>query len=105
RVKRAGDKAVAAWARRNATTLRQLAGQVSMLDDLGDTGRTSATNLGAALGTDDPADLLDPLAATRPHLTGPHPGIAEQVTEIGERSDQVRRNAINTRRQTYDERR
>lgn len=70
RDRRAADKAVAAWARRHATTLRQLAGQVSTLDDLGDTGgQASATALGAALGTNDPAELLKPLTAT--HHTSP----------------------------------
>jgi hypothetical protein len=106
RDRRAADKAVAAWARRHATTLRQLAGQVSTLDDLGDAGgQASATALGAALGTNDPADLLTPLAATHPHLTGPHPGIANQVTEITDQTDEVRRNAINTRRHPNNEQR
>ena len=105
RDRRAADKAVAAWARRHATTLRQLAGQVSTLDDLGDTGgQASAAALGAALGTNDPADLLKPLAATHYHLAGPHPGIADQVTEIGDQTDEVRRNAINIRRHPDNER-
>jgi hypothetical protein len=103
RGKRAGDKAVAAWARRNAATLRQLSSQVSTLDDLGDAGQARAAELGTALGTEDPADLLKPLAATRRHLTRPHPGIAEQVGEVDEHTDQVRRDAIANRHRGSDE--
>src|SRR6476469_7102321 len=50
RDRRAGDRAVADWARSNAAVLRQLAGQVSALD-----------GLGAALGEDDVTTLLPPL--------------------------------------------
>src|SRR5690242_4362334 len=39
RDRRAGDRAVADWARRNAGVLRQLAGQVSALDGLDAAGR------------------------------------------------------------------
>src|SRR4051812_41152100 len=42
RDRRAGDRAVADWARRNAAVLRQLAGQVSALDDLDAAGREGA---------------------------------------------------------------
>ncbi len=41
RERRAGDRAVADWARRNSAILRQLAGQVEALDGL-DTGRRKA---------------------------------------------------------------
>ena len=42
RDRRAGDRAVADWARRNSAILRQLAGQVSALDGLGPGGRETA---------------------------------------------------------------
>ncbi|NBH12598.1 HSP18 transcriptional regulator, partial [Amycolatopsis sp. SID8362] len=52
----------------------------------------------AALGDDDPATLLPPLAAARPHLTGEHAGLAERVGEIAEHTDQLRRDAAGHRR-------
>ncbi|MEV6871755.1 HSP18 transcriptional regulator [Amycolatopsis sp. NPDC051128] len=98
RDRRAGDRAVADWARRNSAILRQLAGRVSALDGLGPAGQESANRLGAALGDDDPATLLPPLAAARPHLTGPHSGLAEQLGEITEQTDRLRRDAAGNRR-------
>src|SRR3954464_15112396 len=79
---RAGDRGVAGWARRHSPILRQLAGRVSALDGLGPAAQESADRLGAALGDDDPSTLLRPLAAARPHLTGAHAGLAEQLGEI-----------------------
>jgi hypothetical protein len=98
RDKRAGDRAVAEWARRNAGSLRKLAGQVSALDGLGATAQNSADRVGDALGTDDPADLLSPLAATHPHVAGHHQGLADQLTAIAEHTDRLRRDAANQRR-------
>jgi hypothetical protein len=98
RDRRAGDRAVADWARRNSAILRQLAGRVSALDGLGPAGQESANRLGAALGDDDPATLLPPLAAARPHLTDAHSGLAEQVGEISEQADRLRRDAAGNRR-------
>jgi hypothetical protein len=97
RDRRAGDKAVAEWARRNAATLRQLACQVSALGDLGADGQTSVDRLGAALGTDDPVDLLQPLVAAQQHLAGPHPRFAARLGEIGRHTDQLRRDAVSAR--------
>ncbi|MEQ0558170.1 HSP18 transcriptional regulator [Amycolatopsis sp. NEAU-NG30] len=98
RDRRAGDRAVADWARRNSAILRQLAGRVSALDGLGPAAQESADRLGAALGDDDPASLLSPLAAARPHLTGTHAGLAEQLGEISEHTDRLRRDAAGNRR-------
>jgi len=98
RDRRAGDRAVADWARRNSAILRQLAGRVSALDGLGPAGQESANRLGAALGDDDPATLLPPLAAARPHLTDAHSGLAEQLGEISEQTDRLRRDAAGNRR-------
>ncbi|RSM40753.1 DUF3156 domain-containing protein [Amycolatopsis balhimycina DSM 5908] len=91
RDRRAGDRAVADWARRNSAILRQLAGRVSALDGLG----PAADRIGAALGDDDPARLLPPLAAAQPHLTG---ALAEQLGEISAHTDQLRRDAAGNRR-------
>jgi hypothetical protein len=93
RDRRAGDRAVADWARRNSVILRQLAGRVSALDGLGPAAQESADRLGAALGDDDPATLLPPLAAARPHLTGDHAGLAEQLGQISDETNRLRREA------------
>jgi hypothetical protein len=93
RDRRAGDRAVADWARRNSVILRQLAGRVSALDGLGPAAQESADRLGAALGDDDPATLLPPLAAARAHLTGDHAGLAEQLGQISDETNRLRREA------------
>ncbi|VVJ21473.1 hsp18 transcriptional regulator [Amycolatopsis camponoti] len=101
RDRRAGDRAVAGWARRNSGILRQLAGRVSALDGLGPAAQESADRLGAALGDDDPATLLPPLAAARPYLADHHAGLAEQLGEISEKADRLRRDAAGQRRAKY----
>lgn len=93
RDRRAGDRAVADWARRNSASLRRLAGRVSALNGLGPAAQESADRLGEALGDDDPATLLRPLAAARPHLTADHAGLADELGEISEETDRLRRNA------------
>ncbi|WP_370965049.1 HSP18 transcriptional regulator [Amycolatopsis sp. cg9] len=97
RDRRAGDRAVADWARRNSADLRRLAGQVSALDGLSPAAQESADRIGAALGDDDPATLLPPLAAARPHLADDHAGLAERVGEIAEHTDRLRRDAAGRR--------
>ncbi|MCU1680538.1 MAG: hypothetical protein JWQ81_1277 [Amycolatopsis sp.] len=93
RARRAGDRAVADWAREHTAALRALAGQVSALEDLGTAAQKRVTQLSEALGDDDPAALLRPLAATHPHLGDQHRHLAHQVGAITERTDQVRRDA------------
>ncbi|WP_069884986.1 type III effector protein, partial [Streptomyces luteocolor] len=65
---RAADRTTAAWARHNAADLRRLAGQITALTDLPAAARSPLGELHAALAHDDPADLIAPLTATRPHL-------------------------------------
>jgi len=98
RDRRAGDRAVADWARSNAAVLRQLAGQVSALDGLDAAGREGADRLGAALGEDDVTTLLPPLAAVRAHLPRDHAGLADRLGAISEHTDQLRRDAAGHRR-------
>lgn len=98
RDRRAGDRAVAEWARRNSAVLRQLAGQVSALDGLDAAGQASAARLGAALGDDDVTTLLPPLAAVRAHLTDDHAGLADRLGAISDHTDQLRREAAGNRR-------
>lgn len=100
RDRRAGDKAVAGWARDNAAGLRQLAGQIGALTDLGDDADADLAALHAALGRDDAADLLRPLTDTRDHLTTAHPALAEQVGAIGTSIAQVRAASDRARRPT-----
>jgi hypothetical protein len=98
RDRRAGDRAVADWARRNSAVLRQLAGQVSALDDLDTAAWESADRLGAALGDDDVTSLLPPLAAVSAHLARDHAGLAERLGAVSEHTDRLRRDAVGRRR-------
>jgi hypothetical protein len=66
RDKRAGDRAVAAWARDNAAILRQVAGQVSALPDLPNQARHHADLVGQALADNDPTTLLSPWPTRTP---------------------------------------
>ncbi|MFC4857117.1 HSP18 transcriptional regulator [Actinophytocola glycyrrhizae] len=98
RDRRAGDRAVADWARRNAAVLRGLAGQVSALDGLSTAARHSADRVGVALGDNDVTSLLPHLAAVRAHLNGEHAGLAGRLDAISEHTEQVRREAAGKRR-------
>lgn len=91
RDERAGDRAVAAWAREHASELRQIAGQVSGLAGLSSSGRRRARTLASSLTGDDPAALLDPLADMHGDLVGEHGGLAARVDEVGRRVRRVRR--------------
>jgi hypothetical protein len=97
RDRRAGDRAVATWARENAADLRQLAGQVTAVPDLPDRARTPLLH---ALGGNDAAGLLDPLAATRDHLAVDHPRLAADVDALATRTDHLRRTSDHQRRPT-----
>jgi hypothetical protein len=90
RDRRAGDRAVTAWARANSADLRQLAGQISALTDLGPDARPSLDRLHEALGGSDPAALIAVLAGTQEHLGSEHAALAERVTSVAERVDDVR---------------
>jgi hypothetical protein len=98
RDKRAGDRAVSAWARDNSSALRQLAGQIGALDHLDTAGQAHAAQVQDALGDDDAASLLSPLAATQPHLVAEHSTLADRLTAVSDHTDKVRRDAITTRR-------
>lgn len=90
---RAGERAVADWARRHAAELRELAVRVSTAPGLTAAGRRAVAALRAGLGSDDAADLLGPLDQMRTHLTGDHEALAEEVHDVGRRTDRVRRRA------------
>ncbi|HEX6247015.1 MAG TPA: hypothetical protein VFZ64_04030 [Nocardioidaceae bacterium] len=91
RDERAGDRAVSAWARDNASELRRIAGQVSSVSGLSRSGRRRARTLATSLTDDDPASLIEPLADMHPDLVADHTGLAEQVDEVGRQVRRVRR--------------
>ncbi|UVS81419.1 HSP18 transcriptional regulator [Actinokineospora sp. UTMC 2448] len=97
RDRRAGDRAVAEWARRNSAALRGLAGQVAAVDGLAGEARRG---IHEALGTDNPGDLLDPLSAAAAHLRGTHPGLADRIAEVAEQTARVRREISDERAAT-----
>jgi hypothetical protein len=100
RDQRAGDRAVANWARTNSATLRTLAGEVGSLDDLDVTAPHLTDDVRQALGNNDVTALLAPLAATHNHLleddTG-HVALTAKLEAIAQHTDQLRRNAITAR--------
>jgi len=98
RDRRAGERAVATWARANSAALRRLAGQISALDDLAPDARHDTERLDIALGANDAADLIDPLAGTGRHL-GAHHHLADQVASISAHTDQLRDDALRARRE------
>ncbi|MGW1675419.1 type III effector protein [Streptomyces sp. NPDC002324] len=79
---RAAERSTAARARRNAADLRRLAGQITALTDLPPCARRPVGELHAALAHDDPADLIAPLTATRPHLAAAHPDLAARLDTL-----------------------
>ncbi|MCQ8775021.1 type III effector protein [Streptomyces telluris] len=82
RERRAAERTTATWARHNAADLRRLAGQITALTDLPAAARQPISRLHAALAEDDPAALVNPLTATRPHLTTAHPDLAAQLDTL-----------------------
>ena len=90
RDERAGDRAVAAWARENAAELRQIAGQVSAASGLTRSGRRDAKTLAGELTGDDPATLIEPLADMRDHLVEEHATLAARVDAVGQSVRRVR---------------
>lgn len=98
RDQRAADRAVTTWARDNAAALRRLAGQIGALDDLAASAAPAVERLLDALGHHDPARLLAPLAATRPHLEANHPAIARRLDELSARTEQLRADSDRQRR-------
>lgn len=97
RDQRAGDRAVAVWARKNAAELRQLAGQVSGLADLTPAGRRDADRVHAELAGEDTATLIEPLATMRSHLTDGHTDLADRIGAVAQDAETQRRDAVDRR--------
>jgi hypothetical protein len=98
RDRRAGDRAVTVWARAHGADLRQLAGQISALTDLGPHAQASLDRLHEALGADDPAALVPLLAATREHLPPAHERLADRVAAVTRDTDRARDDSTQARR-------
>lgn len=95
RDRRAGDRAVTAWAADHAATLRALAAQVSSLPDLAPAAQHRADALHAALATPHPSDLLTPLDDAAPHLRAHHPALADRIDAVSAETAQIRRDSHN----------
>lgn len=90
RDRRAGDRAVAGWARQNSGLLRQLAGQVSALEGLAGPAQRRVDLVQHALVEDDPAALLSPLAGAHSYLQASHARLAEQIKSVTEETERLR---------------
>lgn len=90
---RAAERTVTTWARANAADLRVLASHVTTLTDLAPEARPALAALHAALGATDPADLMAPLAAVRPHLGVDHRDLATRLDALTRHTDQLRRDS------------
>jgi hypothetical protein len=90
RDRRAADRTVTTWARDNAADLRVLAAQITGLTDLSPQAGPAMTDLHAALGAADPADLVPPLMALRPHLSKRHGDLAFRLDAVHTRAEQLR---------------
>lgn len=98
RDKRASDRAVTDWARQNSAILRQLAGQVSAIDNLPEAAQQHVDLVQQALADNDAAALLPPLADALPRLLSTHPALAGQISAITEHTDQIRLDTQEQRR-------
>jgi hypothetical protein len=89
RDRRAGHRAVTQWANTNTADLRQLAGQVTALDDLDPSATAEVERLRDALGDKDATRLPALLADTHRHLSR-HPQLADQIDAVTDATDRVR---------------
>ncbi|MFI6729581.1 type III effector protein [Streptomyces atratus] len=103
RDRRAANRAVAAWARDNAADLRRLAGRITSLTGLPERARPALGALGDALGDNDPARLVGPLAGVRPHLKDRSDlaDLADRVDRLVRQVEDLRRDS-DSRRRTVD---
>lgn len=97
RDERAGDRAVAAWARANASELRQVAGQASAVTGLGAAARRRAKALASSLTEDDPTALLAPLAEIHGDLVDDHAPLAARIDAFDRKVRRIRRDTQQAR--------
>ncbi|MFB7053524.1 HSP18 transcriptional regulator [Streptomyces vinaceus] len=87
---RAADRSVTAWARDNAADLRRLAGQVTALTGLPAGAQSTVEDLNQALGDNDAARLVQPLADTRAHLRAEDSELADRIDALTRHTDKLR---------------
>jgi hypothetical protein len=90
RDRRAGTRAVHAWANNNTADLRRLAGQITALDDLDPESASDIARLHQALGEAGATALPGLLAQTRQHLTA-HPALSAQIDAVTAHTTRIRR--------------
>ena len=98
RDRRAGERAVTAWARENSAELRQVAGQVSGLPGLSEAGQRDAELLHAELGGDDTSTLLQPLSTMQSYLSEEHSDLAGRIGALTANAERQRDDAASRRR-------
>ncbi|WP_328988892.1 hypothetical protein OG394_21955 [Kribbella sp. NBC_01245] len=91
RDRRAGDRAVAGWARGNSAALRGLAGQITALEGLDPATQACVDRVRAALGENDTAALIEPLAEVAPRLATTHSALADQLAAVAAGTASARR--------------
>ncbi|WP_033822837.1 hypothetical protein [Kitasatospora sp. MBT63] len=89
RDRRAAERTVTAWARDNAAELRVLAAQITTAA-LAPGARPAQAALTAALGATDPADLIEHLAAIRPHLGTGQRDLSTRLDTLTHHTTQLR---------------
>ncbi|MFE4361115.1 MULTISPECIES: hypothetical protein [Streptomycetaceae] len=89
RDRRAADRSVTVWARDHAAELRVLAARITTAA-LAPGARPAQAALTAALGATEPADLIEPLAAVRPHLGSGHGDLATRLDALTHHTTQIR---------------
>ncbi|MFE3879037.1 type III effector protein [Kitasatospora sp. NPDC059146] len=89
RDRRAADRSVTVWARDHAAELRVLAARITTAA-LAPGARPAQAALTAALGATDPADLIEPLAAVRPHLGTDHRDLATRLDTLTHHTTRLR---------------
>ncbi|WP_043473800.1 hypothetical protein, partial [Kitasatospora sp. MBT66] len=90
RDRRAAERTVTAWARDHAADLRVLAARITAAPGLATEAGPALTALTTALGAPDPADLIAPLAAVRPHLGNTHPDLTARLDDLTQHTDSLR---------------
>ncbi|GAA1205896.1 DUF3156 family protein [Prauserella alba] len=97
RDRRAGLRAVRAWAQDNSEVVRKLAALVGSLDDVGDEARPYVDVVSRTLGQDDPVLLIAPMVSAAAHLRDRHPDLVAQVDGVHSEVEHVRRQAVDRR--------
>lgn len=98
RDRRAGTRAVDAWARGRSADLRVLAAQLGGVTGLPTAADGPMTALREALGGADAAALFKPLLDARAHLGAGHEGLAARIDELSGSAEGVRADSRTRRR-------